>query len=96
MAHLYKASMWQGGSGYWYCGDIEDLGHDSGRWWIPARMLSISPSDYVRLLVEKFNVSVINFNYPRNFLYFAWKNEADCRKYKNWINAAARKANYYF
>ena len=31
MAHLYKASMWQGSSGKWFCSDVEDLGHHSGR-----------------------------------------------------------------
>lgn len=96
MAHLYKASIWQGGSGLWYCGDIEDLGHNSGAWWIPARMLCISPADYVALLVKEFKVSVIDFNYNKNYLYFAWRNEADCRRYKNWINDKARKAKYYF
>lgn len=96
MAHLYKASMWQGGSGKYHCSDIEDLGHGSGRWWVPCRILNISPADYVKLLVEKFKVSTIRFNYEMNFLQFNWDKESDCRAYKNWINAEARKANYIF
>ena len=96
MAHLYKASIWQGSSGLWYVSDIEELGKNSGRWWVPCRMLGIAPVDYVELLVKEFNVSKISYNMERNFLYFAWKNEANARRYKNWINQMARKANYIF
>ena len=96
MAHLYKASMWQGGSGRWYCSDIEDLSHNSGKWWVPCRILCISPADYVRLLIEEFKITNINYNEEKDFLFFNWEKEADCRRYKNWINQMARKANYIF
>lgn len=96
MAHLYKASMWQGGSGKWFCGDIEDLGNHSGRWWVPCRLLEITPEDYIRMLIDDFNVSNIKYYYSSNVLVFSWDNESDCRKYKNWINKKAREANYMF
>lgn len=96
MAHLYKASSWQGGSKQWYCSDIEDLGNHSGRWWIPCRILGISPESYVQILVETFKVSYISFNKEKNFLSFSWNNSVDCNKYKNWINQMAKKANYIF
>ena len=94
MAHLYEASIWQGGSGLWYVNDVKDLAGVSGKWWVPSRILGIAPSDYVRILIEEFEVSKISFNEEKNFLYFAWKNESKARKYKNWINKMARKANY--
>lgn len=96
MAHLYKASIWQGGSGQWYCSDIEDLAQNSGAWWVPCRIIGISPADYVQFLIEEFKVSNINFNEEKNYLHFSWNIEADCRRYKNWINQIARKANYIF
>lgn len=96
MAHLYKASIWQGGSKLWYVSDIEDLGGHSGRWWVPCRILGISPADYVQLLIDEFKVSNIGYNKEKNFLYFSWEKESDARRYKNWINSMARKANYIF
>ena len=96
MAHLYKASEWQSAAGHWYCSDVEDLAHDSGAWWIPARILQISLTDFVKLLIEKFNVSYITYNEHNNFLWYYWNSQADMRKYKNMINAAARKRNFRF
>lgn len=95
MAHLYKASIWQGASKLWYVSDIEDLGGHSGRWWVPCRILGVSPADYARLLIEEFKANV-RYNEERNFLYVSWNKEADARCYKNWINQMARKANYIF
>lgn len=96
MAYLYKASIWQGGSKLWYVSDIEDLGGHSGRWWVPCRILGISPADYVQLLIDEFKVSNIKYDKEKNFLYFSWEKESDARRYKNWINSMARKANYIF
>lgn len=96
MAHLYKASIWQGGSKLWYVSDIEDLGGHSGRWWVPCRILGISPADYAQLLIDEFKVSNIKYDKEKNFLYFSWEKESDARRYKNWINSMARKANYIF
>ena len=95
MAHLYKASIWQGSSKLWYVSDIEDLGGHSGRWWVPCRILGISPADYARLLIDEFKANV-RYNEKMNFLYVSWDKEADARRYKNWINQMARKANYIF
>ena len=94
MAHLYEASIWQGGSNLWYVNDVKDLAGISGKWWVPCRIIGISPADYTRLLIEEFKVSKISFNEEKNFLYFAWEKEADARRYKNWINQMARKANF--
>lgn len=95
MAHLYKASIWQGGSKLWYVSDIEDLGGHSGRWWVPCRILGISPADYAQLLIDEFKANV-GYNEKKNFLHVSWEKESDARRYKNWINSMARKANYIF
>lgn len=95
MAHLFKMSEWESGAGdRWYCGDIEDLGNNSGAWWIPARMLGMKLTDYVDMLVNTFKIDYISYNQEKNVLVYSWKNQNDMRKYKNWINAAARKANF--
>lgn len=95
MAHLFKMTEWESGAGgIWYCGDVEDLGNNSGAWWIPARMLGMSLTDYVEMLINTFKVDKISYNRETNVLIYSWKNQAAMRKYKNWINAAARKANF--
>lgn len=94
MAHIYKASLWQGGSGRWYVGDTEDLGNHSGAWWIPAHVLGITISDYVKKLIFEFKVAECRYDKEHNFLHFSWIKEADARKYKNYINAEARKKQF--
>ena len=95
MAHLYKATEWKE-TDHWFCSDIEDLGNWSGAWWIPARILGISLTDFVKILINDFNVSYIHYNEKYDFLNYYWNNQADMRKYKNMINAAARKKNFRF
>ena len=95
MAHLYKATEWKS-AGMWFCSDVEDLGNWSGAWWIPARILEISLTDFVKMLINDFNVSYISYSEKHNFLYYHWDNQADMRRYKNMINAAARKRNFRF
>lgn len=91
---LYKATSWQGGSGRWYCNDVSDLAGVRGLWWIPPRILGISPAAYVEILIKDFNVTTISYNEEKNFLYFCWDNSVDCNRYKNWINKMARQANF--
>ena len=92
--HLYRASEWQGGSGVWYCNDVEDLAGISSRWWTPARMLNMPLDKYVTMLVEEFKVDSISYDPKANVLVFYWKSREACRKYKNWINKKARECNF--
>lgn len=95
MAHLLKYSEWQGSSGVWYCNDVEDLANGSGRWWIPARMLGLSLDKYVEMLIKDFKVDSILYSQEKDVLIYSWNKQADMRKFKNWLNAAARKAQFY-
>lgn len=95
MAHLLKYSEWQGGSGVWYCNDVEDLANGSGRWWIPARMLGLSLDKYVEMLIKDFKVDSISYSQEEDVLIYWWNKQADMRRFKNWLNAAARKAQFY-
>lgn len=94
MAHLYKISEWQGGSGKWYCNDVTDLAGVSGKWWVPARMLGIPLTDYILLLKDQFNATIVEYYEPTDILIFHWEKQTDCHKYVLWINAQARKINY--
>ena len=95
MAHLFKMSEWESGAGgIWYCGDTEDLGHNSGAWWIPARMLGIDLVTYVEMLITTFEVDKISYDKKTNVLIYSWYSQAKMRKFKNWINAKARQANF--
>lgn len=98
MAHLLRYEEFQVGN-KWYCNDNKEIGHSqAGLWYVPARMLGISADEYVKMLVEKFEVDNISYMnngvWPAGVLVFSWTSQAKMRKFKNWLNAEARKRNY--
>lgn len=95
MSHIYKASEWESPTGQWYCNDIEDLSNGSGYWWIPARILNISLDEYVKLLINTFQVSKISYSIESNVFIFSWSNQTFMRKYKNYINKIAKNKKAY-
>lgn len=93
MSHLLKFTEWES-NGKWHCNDVSDLGHGSGYWWHPARMLNISLTDYVLLLKDKFHA--VNFKFPnQNILLWEWQSYSDCHKFTLFINTEARKRKYF-
>lgn len=90
---LYKMSEWESPSG-WHCNCIDNLKGGSGIWYLPARILNISPADYITLVIAKYKPDKIIFNKEKFLFFFSWKNQSDMRKFKNDINAAARKVNF--
>lgn len=92
---VWKATEWQLASdGSWTCGCVDDLANNSNVWYHPARILGISPAQFLVLLFTKYKPD--NFTYiPEKCLCFwSWKDQNKERMYKNWINAEARKKNY--
>ena len=75
-----KISEWQGGGGRWYAANTSDLGTERSRWWYVPRLLGISLEDYVKMLVEKYQVCDININ-DNGFLFFAWDKYSYCHRY---------------
>ena len=71
--HILHYQEWQSPTGYWHCNDVSDLAGISGYWWVPARMLGITPADFVALLVEKYQPDQISFN--GKTLLYSWKKE---------------------
>ena len=92
-AKLLKYVEW-GETGAWYCNDTSDLCSIRALWWVPARMLGISPAEYVQLLIDRFHPDRIRYFEETDVLIYSWKRIDDMRKFKNWLNAEARKRNY--
>ena len=94
MAHVYKVEEWQSPTGKWLCNDVKDLAGVSGKWWVPARMLGMSLTDYILLLKDEFKADIESYYEPTDVLLFSWKKQTDCHRYVLWINSMARKANF--
>lgn len=92
-AKLLKYVEWEQ-NGNWYCNDTSDLCSVRAKWWAPARMLNISPAEFVQLLINDFHPDKIKYNQEANVLVYSWKNINACRAFKNWLNAQARKHNF--
>ena len=90
---VWKATEWESESG-WHCNCTDALSKGSGVWYMPARILSISPADFISLLVEKFKPDHFYYNKETGFCNWSWDSQAKMRLYKNWINAEARKKNF--
>ena len=91
--HLLRYNEWEQ-SGYWYCNDTKELAGSAGLWWIPARLLGITPAEYVELLIKRFKPDKIKYYQEQDVLIYAWKSQTAMRKFKNWLNAEARKKNF--
>ena len=92
-AKLLKYVEWEA-NGSWMCNDTSDLCSIRAKWWAPARMLNISPAEYVELLVTKFKPDHIRYFEDADVLVFSWRSIVAMRAFKNWLNAQARKHNY--
>lgn len=89
MATLYTMDEWEI-CGKWYCGNISDLGNFSGFWAYPARMLDLTPAQYLKKVIEEFKPDNIFYSDDFSFVGWSWNKQSDMRKFKNWINKTAR------
>ena len=90
---IWKATEWETTSG-WHCNCVDDLAKSSAAWWRPARILKISPAQFLEILLTKYKPDNFSYNKETGFCCWSWKSQTQMRLYKNWINAEARKANY--
>ena len=95
MKHILKYVEWEDGWGNWYCNDTSDLVGSASVWDTPAKMLNLSPSAYVEMLITKFKPDRVAFDQESKVLVYSWKNQVAMRKFKNWINAEARKHQFF-
>ena len=92
MAHVYKVEEWEN-NGRWFCGDVSALAADSNDWFYAPQLLNLTPTEYVKMLIEKFHTEV-RFRAEKNVLIFSFSSLESCRKYKNYINKIARDKNF--
>lgn len=92
--HLYKMSYWDNG-GKFYCNDVEAVGHVSSKWWVPARILQLSLTEYVNLLVEKFKVDKLRYYADKDLLTFYFNDENKADKFVKYVNKIAKEKKAY-
>ena len=89
---LLKYTDWTSPSGFTYCNDVSDLTSVRSLWYTPARMLGITPAEYVKLLVERFRPDILKFG--NNELIYGWKDYSKAHTFVLWINREARNRNF--
>lgn len=94
MSHLMKYTEWES-NGYWHCNDVEDLANGSGYWWHPARMLGLTPAAYLKKVIDEFEPDEVSHSADCSYVGWKWKSQTKMRKFKNWLNAEARKHQFY-
>lgn len=82
-------------SNVWYSICFDHIGKRYQQWMVPCRILEISPAEYVKLLVEKFNAEVTYSEKYEPFLSRTWKNQLDAVKWRNYINNLARTKEFH-
>lgn len=92
--HVYQAKEWQDIAGDWSVADTNDLGNNSAVWWIPPQIFGLSYEDYINMLVKRYHVTTLTYNYEKNVLLFSWTNYADAHRYLLDINRIARRRNF--
>lgn len=93
MGHIYFMTEWES-NGKWLCGDVSALAADSNTWWYPCTLLGITPVEFVKLLIDKYNVTDIHYEFKYDVLIYRFSSLADCRRFKNYINKQAREKNF--
>ena len=94
MSHILKYSEWEDSSGNWHCGDIEDLGKGSNLWWLPARMLGMTPAAYLEWVITNYKPDNVYYSDDASFVGWNWKSQTAMRKMKNDLNAKARTKGF--
>lgn len=92
--HRLEYSMWEAAPNLWFCNDVKDLAGIAGKWWVPARMLKISLTDYILLLKDVFHANILNYYGDTDELVYSFKKRTDVKKFVSWINNQAKKINY--
>lgn len=93
--HSFKCTVWKSPANIFHCGFVhpENLKRGENQWWVLARILGMSLTDYILLLKNTFNATGFSYTKEKNFLWYYWEKESDAERYKNWINSMIKKAN---
>lgn len=95
MSELYVCKEWQSASGIWYCEHTDSFPQGVQKWVVPARILGLTPADFLKFLIEKFEPDHIFHNKDCSFVGWGWSSQAKMREYKRFINKKARECNFH-
>lgn len=97
---VFKITEWQSPTGRWNAVCTDNLAAGSACWWVPARILGISLTDYIRLLINEYHAIIDGWHdygdkdKRNSFLSFHFDTYAEAHKYALTINLAARHKQY--
>ena len=91
---LYKLTEWQDVCGKWHCGCVDDLANGSNMWYLPARILNISPAQYISWVIDNYAPDDIYASKEKCLVFISWTDQNKMRKFKNYINKKAREINF--
>lgn len=91
---LYQLKEWQSPSGMWYCNCIDNLAGGSGKWYLPARILNLSPANYIKWVVTNYKPDYIYTDKEKCLFFISWSDQVKMRSFKNYINKEAKKINF--
>ena len=91
---IFRLSEWQSPTGYWHCGCTDDLAHDSGAWYLPARILNLAPAQYIKLVLEEYKPDDYFLDADKCLFFFSWKSQIAEARFRNYINKKAREVGF--
>lgn len=94
MSELYRCEEWRSASGIWYCEHTSSFPQNVQKWVVPARILGLTPADFLKLLIKDFKPDQIFHNEDCSFVGWGWKSQSQMREYKRFINKKARECNF--
>ena len=92
MKRVWKASEWQSPTGKWHINDVSAIASGSADWIHPCNIMHMTPEEFAIWIEETFNAQDVKLT--ERILLFDFLTQAEARKYKNYINAAARREKY--
>ena len=90
---LYKVTEWETLSG-WHCACVDNLKEDSGAWYMPARVLGITPAQFIELVINEYGADRVSFSKDTCYFHYSWSSQTKMRKFKNMLNKVAREKNF--
>jgi hypothetical protein len=94
MMAIWQSDIWQGSSGKWYCNNTKNLGAGFGEWFLPARILNLTPAAFINFLLDNFKPDYCYYDEEKNFFSYSWSSQVNANKWKLYINKEARKVNF--
>ena len=94
MPTIYQLSEFQSASGTWSVVCVDVLGKKGTHWYYPARALGISIESFINELQDKYKAKIDIYSKENCFVGYSWEKQSDMRKFKNKVNACARKRNF--